>query len=222
LEAAADARMHRTKSRPIPAGRFADRDALCLGTLLSGFGLAYLFLSCNELTAWIAALTLFSYLFLYTPLKQITSCNTLIGAIPGALPPVIGWTAAGQPLNTGALALFLILFFWQMPHFLAIAWLYREDYARGGFRMLTRNDPDGRATAWKTVAYALAVFLVGLLPYVWLLCGPLYLAGSLLCGGAYLAAALAFARDRSAARRLFLASIVYLPVMLILLIADQL
>ena len=223
LEVRQDSLMHRTRNRPLPSTRWKEQDALCLGIYLSGFGLAGLLIYVNPLTCTIAALTLFSYLFLYTPLKRHTPLNTLIGAIPGALPPVIGFAATGTPLNSGALALFLILFFWQMPHFLAIAWLYREDYARGGFRMLTMHDPDGKATAWKSTLYALLLLPCGLAPYFLGMTSWIYLVGATICGAAYLAASLHFLKKpgTGSARHLFLISIIYLPLVLILLTADK-
>ena len=223
LEVRQDSFMHRTRNRPLPSGRLKEQDALCLGIYLSGFGLAGLFLFVNPACCAIAALTLFSYLFIYTPLKRMSSINTLIGAIPGALPPVIGWTAAGRPLDVGALSLFLILFFWQMPHFLAIAWMYREDYARGGFQMLTLNDPTGKATAGKSVLYALLLLPCGLAPYFLGMTGWFYLAGATLCGTAYLAAALGFfkAPGSGTSRTLFLVSILYLPFILLLMTLDR-
>ncbi|MDD5262875.1 MAG: heme o synthase [Methylacidiphilales bacterium] len=223
LETQADALMLRTRNRPLPSSRMREQDALCLGIYLSGGGLAYLLLATNLLAFSIAALTLFSYLFIYTPLKRVTPLNTLIGAVPGALPPLIGWTAAGNPLNDGALALFLILFFWQMPHFLAIAWLYREDYSKAGFRMLTLNDASGQSTAWKSLLHTLLLLPCGLAPYFLGMTGWIYLSGATFCGALYLAASLFFVRNPGhvSARRLFLASIFYLPVILLLLAIDK-
>jgi protoheme IX farnesyltransferase len=216
LEAAADRRMHRTQDRPIAAGRVSEQSALCFGSSLAALGLVYLLLAANFDVFCTALLTLFSYLFVYTPLKKVTPLNTLIGAIPGALPIVIGYVAANRQLNTAVLALFLILFLWQMPHFLAIAWLYREDYARGGFKMLTLNDANGKLTAWKSVAYTLMLIPCSLAPY-WLgMSGPWYLVSALIGNALYLLASLGFAFNPSpaSARKLFLASIFYLPFVL--------
>ena len=164
IERHADAAMNRTRDRPLPAGRLSPDAALLIGFGLSAGGLLYLFYLVSALPAVLAALTLGTYLFAYTPLKRVTSLNTIVGAIPGALPPVIGWAAARGTLGVGAWALFAILFCWQMPHFLAIAWMYREDYARGGFVMLPNVDSDGASTGRQAVNYSFALLLVSLTP----------------------------------------------------------
>ena len=168
-------------------------------------------------------MTWLSYVFLYTPLKPVTSLATIVGAVPGALPPVIGWAAARGSLDVGAGILFAILFLWQIPHFLAIAWMYREDYARGGFPMLPVLDQQGRMTARQSFANAVALLLVSLLPTAVGLAGPWYLAGALLLGLAFVAAAfrLLRRRDVASARRLFLASVIYLPLLTSLLMIDR-
>src|SRR6266705_6850377 len=150
-ERRADALMRRTKTRPIPAGRMLARDALVIGLLLATAGIIYLSLSCNVLAASLAALTIVLYIFAYTPLKRISTTNTLIGAIPGAIPPMIGWAAARGRLDPGAWSLFAILFFWQMPHFFALAWMYREDYARAGFQMMSSDDETGARSSSQSV-----------------------------------------------------------------------
>lgn len=217
-----DARMERTRRRPLPSGRVTPRAAAWFAGGISVAGVAYLLVAVNALTAALAALTLVSYVFLYTPLKRRTSLNTLIGAVPGALPIVGGWTAAGGSLDTAVGALFWILFLWQLPHFLALAWLYREDYRRGGLAMLSVEDPDGRATARMVVLYAIALLPVSLVPSLVGLTGSLYFIGALVLGAAYAASgiALAFGVTRPRAWRVFAASIVYLPALLALLVID--
>jgi len=216
-----DARMVRTRSRPLPAGRLAPYEALVLAIVLvlAGLGL----LSTVQLAAAaVAAVTFLSYVFVYTPLKRITHLSTVVGAIPGALPPLIGWVAAGGSLSGPAWTLFGIIFFWQLPHFLAIAWLYREDYARGGFPMLTVVDPSGGATARQVVSNSLALLLVSLFPALTGQTGVTYFWVALVLGVLFLACAvwLALARTRLAARVLLVGSIVYLPLLLIAMVLE--
>jgi len=223
LEIKADARMRRTQDRPLPGGRIGEQDALFFGVSLSGFGLVWLGLLVNPLSSCLAALTLGSYLFVYTPSKKISPLNTLIGAVPGALPPVIGWAGATGQLGSGAAFLFALLFLWQMPHFLAIAWLYREDYARGGFRMLTLLDESGKSTGIKSACYAV-LLLPAVVSAWWLgLEGTVYLAGSLLVTAIYAAAAvkMALRPGKDTARTLFFASLLYLPLMMVLMALDK-
>ena len=165
-ERAHDARMKRTRERPLPAGRMTASDALLAGLVLSVSGVLCLALFANPLAAGLAATTIIFYILIYTPLKRVTTLNTIIGAVPGALPPLIGWTAARGSINAEGLTLFAILFLWQMPHFLAIAWLYREDYAQAGFKMLSEDDESGAVTGRQAFLYALALLAVSLLPSV--------------------------------------------------------
>lgn len=218
-----DARMQRTQDRPLPSGRMRPRTAFALGAAAALAGVVYLAAAVNAATAWLGAATLGAYLLIYTPLKRVTTLNTLIGAIPGAMPPLMGWVAARGELAAAGWGLFAVQFFWQLPHFLAIAWLYRADYARAGFRMLPIVDPDGRRTGFQTVVHSIGLLAVSLLPFGLRLAGPVYLAGALLLGVAFLALALRFARrrDRSSARALFVGSIVYLPVLLGLMVWDK-
>ncbi len=218
-----DALMHRTRTRPIPAGRMLPRDALVLGSLLSVGGVTYLAIACNWLSAVLAAATIAIYIFAYTPLKLISTTNTLIGAIPGALPPMIGWAAARGSLEWPAWSLFAILFCWQMPHFFAIAWMYREDYARAGFRMLSSRDRDGRRSGRQSVFFATLLVLASCLPALLGLSSRLFLPAELLLGLAFLALAIRFhlRRDVIGARQLFLASIIYLPLLLGLLVLTK-
>jgi protoheme IX farnesyltransferase len=221
MERDTDALMHRTRSRPIPAGRIRASEARWFGALLSLSGLAMLAALCNPLAALVAFSTWASYLFVYTPLKRRTHLSTLVGAVPGALPPVIGWAAASQSLDPGAFILFAILFLWQIPHFLAIAWLYREDYERGGFPLLPVIDREGRLTGRQAVLHSVALLVVSLAPVAAGLGGVIYLAGAIVLGIALTLAALRLAvtRSRVAARALFLASVLYLPALTSLLLA---
>ena len=223
MEREFDARMRRTEGRPLPAGRITPNAVLVLGTSLSVVGLTWLLFAVNSMAALLGVLTISSYLFLYTPLKRRTVLNTVVGAIPGALPPLMGWTAATGGIAAEGWALFAILFFWQLPHFMAIAWLYREDYARAGYRMLSGVDPEGRRTAASAVRNTLALLVISLYPYLLGTAGAVYLAGALALGIGFLAFAIVFARSLTerSARRLFLASILYLPLLLGLLVADK-
>ena len=223
LERETDARMHRTRDRPLPAGRLRPSDATVLGGALTLAGLATLYFLAGPLPAALALATWLSYLFLYTPLKPRTSLSTLVGAVPGALPPVIGWSAARGSVDGGAVVLFAILFLWQIPHFLAIAWIYRDDYARGGLPMLPVVDRDGRVTGRQIVANSLALALVSATPTAAGMTGPLYLAGALALGGALVFFALraAAARSLACARQLFLASVLYLTALCALMILDR-
>ncbi len=215
-----DGLMKRTRHRPLPAGRLTAADALLIGLGLSVSGTLCFALFVNLLSAGLAAGTVAAYVLLYTPLKRVTTLNTLVGAVPGALPPLIGWTAAQGRLSAEGLVLFALLFLWQMPHFLAIAWLYREDYARAGFRMLSEKDDTGAVTGRQAVLYALALLLVSMLPGVFFGYSAIYSYGALLLGAAFTASAWRFARQGSvpAARALFLASIAYLPLLLGLMV----
>jgi len=223
LERSIDGRMQRTRQRPLPAGRLRSSDALLLGSLLTALGLAELYWLAHPLAAGVALATWFSYLFVYTPLKPRTSLSTLVGAVPGALPPVIGWAAARGSLDPGAWVLFAIVFLWQVPHFLAIAWLYRDDYARGGLPMLPVIDRTGHTTGRQVVANSLALGLVTIVPTAAGMAGRLYLVGALLLSLAMIGASarLASRRTTAAARQLFLVSLVYLTGVCALLIIDR-
>jgi protoheme IX farnesyltransferase len=223
IERGTDARMLRTRTRPLPAGRLRPADALAFGAALTAAGLGTLYWLSGPTAAAVAFVTWASYLFLYTPLKTRTSLSTIVGAFPGALPPVIGWAAATNRLEPGAYVLFAILFLWQIPHFLAIAWIYREDYARGGLPMLPVLDPEGRLTGRQVVANSLALALVSVAPVAAGLAGRAYLVGSLLLGAAFVGAAvrMAVARDLPAARALFASSVLYLVALCALLLADR-
>jgi protoheme IX farnesyltransferase len=223
LEREPDALMQRTRLRPMPDGRLSVRDALLFAALLTAAGLVILAAGANLLSAIVAFATLASYAVVYTPLKKRTSFATVVGAVPGALPPVIGWAAAEGALSRGAWVLFGVVFLWQLPHFLAIAWMYREDYARAGFPMLPVIEPDGRSTARQAVVYAAALLPVSLAPTLVGMTGTIYFAGALILSLLFLGLSLRFAQSRSSAdaRRLFFGSITYLPLLWMLMIADR-
>ncbi len=219
-----DSLMRRTRNRPLPGGRLGVFEGTAFGSILSVAGLVELAVAVNPLCSAVAALTLVSYVLVYTPLKRRTSLATLVGAIPGALPPVIGWTAATGTVTLPALVLFGIVFLWQMPHFLAIAWLYRDDYAAAGIPLLPVLEPDGRRTGQQAFLYAAVLWPVSLLPAGVGLAGLPYSIVATVLGFLLIGLAAAFARDRSmlAARRLFLFSITYLPLLWSALVIDRL
>ena len=223
LEREYDAKMPRTRNRPLPSGRLQPTSVMLFGGITSVAGLLYLALAVNLLTAVLGAVTLVSYLFIYTPLKRITWANTLVGAIPGALPPLMGWTAARNELGGAGWALFAILAFWQLPHFFAIAWMYRDEYAKAGFVMLPHVDPDGSRTAQQSISNTLALMLASLFPFVWHISGEFYLVSAIILGAIFLFFAIQFSRQmtRARARQFFLASIIYLPLLLTALVLDK-
>ena len=222
-EREADAKMARTMARPIPSGRIAASRAAWFGVFLSAGGFAELWIWANPLTGMLGLFTLLSYLFLYTPLKQRSAHSTTIGAIPGAMPPLIGFAAASGTLTWEAWILYAILFLWQFPHFYAIAWIYREDYARAGIRMLSVVEPDGVSTARRIVWFSLVLLPISLLPKFTAMAGNVYLAGALALGIMFLWAGIrvAFDHSRSRARQVLLASIIYLPLLYGLLALDS-
>jgi len=224
VERDTDQLMRRTATRPLPARRMLPARALAFGVLLAIPGLLVLWLLVNPLTAAIGLVTLVAYVGVYTPMKRQSSLATLIGAIPGAAPPVMGWTGASGEVGLGGWLLFAILFLWQLPHFLSIAWLYRDDYRRAGMPLLTVNDPDGRATGRQALLYALALLPVSLMPSLVGITGALHLAGALLFGGIFLAGAAFFARQQTVttARRLLLTSVFYLPAVFGVAVVDHL
>ena len=215
-ERGVDALMRRTRTRPIPAGRMRPLQALVLGVVLSTFGVGYLAIVCNALSAALAAITIAIYIFAYTPLKRASTANTAVGAIPGAIPPMIGWAAARGSIDAGAWSLFAIVFLWQLPHFFAIAWMYREDYSRAGFRMISGDDRSGERSASQSVFFCILLLVVAGLPAFLGIVNFVYEGVELVLGGLFTAVAMRFLRMRnaSAARSLFIASIVYLPLLL--------
>jgi heme o synthase len=222
-EREADARMPRTQKRPLPSGRLTERKAMWFGIALSVLGFAELWLGANPLTAILGAFTLASYLFIYTPMKQRTPHSTTVGAIPGAMPPVIGYAAAHGGLTWEALTLFAILFLWQFPHFYSIAWLYREDYGKAGIKMLPVVDETGERTARQILIYALVLAPVSLLPTYLGMSGNLYLLGATLLSLTYLYHSYRTIHEHTkvAARKVLMTSIVYLPLLYCLMMADR-
>ncbi len=218
-----DARMRRTMHRPLPAGRLAPRTALLFASAIAAAGVAWLGAFVNGLTALLAALTVVSYVLCYTPLKQRTTLNTLVGAVPGALPILGGWTAASGRLEVPAWLLFAVLFLWQLPHFLALAWMYKEDYARGRLKMLSIEDPDGRRTGRHPFAWSIGLAVASLLLTPAGVTGTWYTVTAIGLGAtlALLASIMAIEPSARAARRLFLASVIYLPVMLVVMALDR-
>lgn len=222
LERDVDARMHRTCNRPLPRSRLSILEAIWWGAMLGVLGVSSLAVTVGALPAAIALFTILTYVLVYTPLKRVTSVATIIGAVPGALPPVIGYAAAAGTLDFRAWLLFAILFLWQLPHFLAIAWLYRDDYARAGIAVLPVLDPSGESTFRQILLGCLALLPLGMLPTMLGISGTLYLAGSLAAGLAFLgsAVALVLCPTERCARAMFIVSLVYLPVVYTLTLVD--
>jgi protoheme IX farnesyltransferase len=224
LERDTDALMLRTRKRPLPAGRVSLAEAFVFGLILALVGAVYLLATMpTPLPALLAAFTFASYIAVYTPLKRVTTLNTVIGAVPGAMPPLIGYAAVRGEISSEAWALFAILFVWQIPHFLAIAWMYREDYGRAGLRMLPVVDPQGTVTARQMVLYCIALLPTGLMPVMVGGAGWFYGIGSTLLAIYFLRSAIAFARQRedALAKKAMRASLVYLPLVLMLLVIDR-
>jgi len=218
-----DGLMRRTANRPLPSGKIAPWEALAFGAGLTIAAEIYLLVFVNPLTALLGLTVIAGYLFGYTPLKTRSSLSTVVGAFPGAVPPLIGWSAATGTLSIEAWVLFAILFLWQFPHFLAIAWMYREDYSRAGILMLPVVEPDGRVTAQQIVVYTLMLIPVSLLPTVLGVSGRVYFFGALILGLLFLYSSIhaAFSMSRQQARRLLLASVLYLPLLFILMVANK-
>jgi heme o synthase len=218
-----DLKMRRTRSRPLPGGRMIANRALLFGWVLAIAGFAVLALGVNLLSGLLGLITLVCYVFVYTPMKQRSSLSTVVGALPGAMPPMIGYAAAAGVLTSQAWALFAILFVWQFPHFLAIAWMYRDDYSRAGIRMLPVVDPDGKSTSRQIVGYASTLIPVSLFPTLLGMTGKLYVVGALLLGCWFLYVGVRVAFDRTAlrARRVLLASVIYLPLIYGLMVLDR-
>jgi heme o synthase len=223
VERDADAQMRRTAKRPLPSGRLHSTEAGLFAWGISIAGMIYLVAFVNVFTAVIVALSLSSYVFVYTPLKKKTWVATVIGAVPGALPILAGWAATGRPLTAGAWALFAIMFAWQMPHFYALAWIYREDYGRAGFQMLTVVDATGKRAARHSVLFAAALIPISVLPAVYGIAGNVYMVGAVALGVIFVALATNMLRKPTErlAWRLFTGSIIYLPVLLLLMVADK-
>ncbi len=222
-EREADSRMKRTNQRPIPAGKVGARSALLFGIALLVAGELQLGLGVNPLTAWLGLFTIASYLLLYTPMKQRTWWSTTVGAFPGAMPPLLGFAAARGVLTIEAWILFAIIFLWQFPHFYAIAWMYKEDYAKAGIQMLPVVEPDGASTSRQIMAFAILLIPISLAPSFFQMTGNWYLAAALILGGLFLKSAATLSRNRTAvnARGVLKASVMYLPLLYLALILDS-
>ena len=223
LEAEFDGQMLRTQDRPLPSGRLSRAEALAFGVAIAATGLLYLALQVNALCSLLGGLTLASYVFVYTPMKRRTPLCVYIGAVPGALPPVIGWAAGGGSLSMEAWLLFAILFFWQLPHFAAIAWQYRDDYARGGYPMLSVMDRDGLRTSLHVITHSVGLLVMSVLPVVAGLNGAVYGVGAMMLGVAFLACGVVFVARKTpqVARLHVLASVTYLPLLFGLMMIDR-
>ena len=223
IERDLDRLMRRTESRPLPSGKLRARPAMWFGVALSVIATAYLAVSINAFSAALGLVTLASYLFLYTPLKTRTTLSTVLGAFPGAMPPFIGWVSARGDAGLEAWILFAILFLWQFPHFLAIAWMYRDDYARAGIKMLPVVEPEGRVTGQQIISYTLMLLPVSLLPFFVSLAGSMYLVGAIVLGliFLYFSVKAALVRTVWQARLLLLASVLYLPVLFALMVINS-
>jgi len=224
LERSYDGLMKRTENRPLPSGRVSPAEAFVFGLVIAALGVVELSLFTNPLAGFLSIATLTTYLFLYTPLKRLTPFATVVGGVPGALPPVIGWTAVRGELGIEAWALFAILFFWQLPHFYALAWMYRKDYARGGYRILTVVDAEGNGTSRQIIVHSAALLPASLLPTYLGMLGAAYFCGAFLLSMLFFFVALNFYRRRTngAARKLFYASLAYIPALIILMLLDRL
>ncbi len=219
-----DAKMARTQKRPIPSGAIQPSHALTFGLVISALGIGLLYLGTHPLSAALAAFTIFSYILVYTPLKKVSVTNTIVGAVPGAVPPLIGWSAATGEIGSFGWILFAILFTWQMPHFYAIAWTYRDDYAQAGYRMLPVVDPEGKRIAWESLGFTGLLIISSLAPVVLGYASLAYGAVALGCGAYILHRAVLFMggeqKKNRAAKKLFMASILYLPLLLASLVLD--
>lgn len=223
LERDLDALMRRTADRPLPSGKLLPKEALVFGVGLTILAEVYLAVLVNPLTALLGLTVISGYLFAYTPLKTKTTLSTMVGAFPGAVPPLIGWAAARSEIGIEAWVLFAILFLWQFPHFLAIAWMYREDYSRAKILMLPVVEPDGRVTAQQIVVYTLLLLPVSLMPTLLGISGKVYFVGAIILGLLFLYSSVraALSKSRQEARRLLLASVIYLPLLFILMVVDR-
>jgi heme o synthase len=223
IEREIDTKMERTAKRPLPTSKVTPTEALIFGTLLCIVAETYLFLAVNPLTAVLGLVVIVGYVFLYTPLKTRTTVSTAIGAIPGAMPPLMGWTASANEITLGAWFLFAMIFFWQFPHFLAIAWMYREQYAKAGIKMLPVVEKDGKITAQQIVIFTVMLLPVSLAPFFLGFSGPIYLVGAIILGIWFLVMSIRTARAKSVekARKLLLVSVLYLPVIFALMVLNH-
>jgi len=223
IEYEIDSRMNRTKLRPIPSGKISYLDGLLFGSFCSIIGIIYLAQFVNLLTSVLGAATIAGYLFIYTPSKKITSLSTIIGSFPGAVPPLMGWTAARNELSLEAWTLFAILFFWQIPHFLSIAWMYRKDYERAGFPFLPVVEPNGKSTSQQILFHCIVLIPISVLPTIFQLTGKIYFFGAILIGLGFLTYGILLVKEKSNtnAKRLLLASIFYFPLLIALMMFDK-
>lgn len=223
MERDIDGLMTRTRNRPLPAGRMAAMPVLVAGIAVSAVGLLYLALATNLLAAAAGALALFGYVYVYTPLKRITTLNTIVGSFPGAMPPIIGWAAASGEITSGAVVMFMILFLWQVPHFLALAWMYKDDYRDAGFVMITANDPDGSFTTRQNLIYGIGYVFMTFLPVAFGLAGYWYLAAAAVSGIAFIWLCLKWYahRERANAVHVFVATLFHTPLIYIMMVIDK-
>ncbi len=223
MERDIDALMRRTSDRPLPTGRMAATPVLIAGLITSVFGLAYLALTTNFLAAAAGAVALFGYVYVYTPLKRVTTLNTIVGSFPGAMPPIIGWAAASGEITSGAIVMFMILFLWQVPHFLALAWMYKDDYREAGFVMITADDEDGSFTTRQNLIYGIAYIFMTFLPVAFGLAGYWYLAAAGLSGIGFIWLCLKWYahRERANAVHVFVATLFHSPLIYIMMVIDK-
>ncbi len=223
IEREYDAMMRRTENRPLPSGRLSPTEVVLFGSILSIAGVVELTVFANPLSGFLAIATLVTYLFLYTPLKRITWVSTIVGGIPGALPPMIGWAAARNEITIEAWILFGILFFWQMPHFFSLAWMYRKDYERAGYPMLTVLDAEGKQTSLQILLFCVGLIPVSLMLTLYAGLGIVYFVGALVTGGLFLYFGIELLRTKSntSARKMFFASLLYLPILLAFMVIDK-
>lgn len=224
LERDIDRLMNRTADRPLPAGRIAATPVFIAGLLVSAFGIIYLALTTNLLAAAAGAAAMVGYVYVYTPLKRVTTLNTIVGSFPGAMPPIIGWAAASNSITGGAIVMFMILFLWQVPHFLALAWMHRDEYRDAGFIMISRNDPDGHITTRQNLIYGVAYILITLLPTIFGMTGMWYFATAALSGMWFIWLCLQWYahRDRNRALQVFVATLFHSPLIYIMMVIDKL
>lgn len=223
MERDIDGLMTRTSNRPLPAGRVAATPVFFAGLAVSAFGIAYLAFTTNLLAAAAGAVAMFGYVYVYTPLKRVTTLNTIVGSFPGAMPPIIGWAAAANEISSGAIVMFMILFLWQVPHFLALAWMYKDDYRNAGYVMISRNDPSGLFTTRQNLIYGIAYVLVTLLPTVFGFTGMLYFATAAISGIGFIWLCLKWYahRDRKYAVHVFVATLFHSPLIYIMMVIDK-
>jgi protoheme IX farnesyltransferase len=219
-----DSLMARTADRPLPAGRMAATPVFIAGLIVSAIGIAYLSIATNLLAGAAGAAAMFGYVYVYTPLKRVSSLNTIVGSFPGAMPPIIGWAAASNSITSGAIVMFMILFLWQVPHFLALAWMHRDEYRKAGFNMISRDDPDGTITTRQNLIYGIAYVMITLLPTVFGMTGMWYFATAAISGMWFIWLCLKWYahRERNNALQVFVATLFHSPLIYIMMVIDKL